>query len=472
MKQPFSLFIVEDERKMREILKINLSRRYDTLFYDSAEEALEGFKRRKPDLILTDVRLPGIDGIELMAKVKSVDKHIPFIVFTGYGSIDHAVETIRKGAFDYLEKPIKIDNLIQSIERVRSYITVYKSSSKAPTQYRIALEDGDFEIINRDPATRQMLNLSQKASQFDSPIIIIGETGTGKELCARFIHERSGRGGAFVELNCASIPKDLLEGELFGYKKGAFTGAIKDYEGKIALSHKGTLFLDEIAELPLELQAKLLNVLEIPEYYPIGSNVKRKIDLRIITATNKNLRKIVDTGGFREDLYYRIAVIPIKLPPLRERRSDIFPLVNYFLGQKGKNYVITPEAKLKLLGYTWPGNVRELRNVIERSILLANDDRIIRDVIFDADSYEPFEREKNAVPEDIPERWEDFKGFKSSIVRARKKELERLFIEKLLIRNGGNISACSRSAGIDRRQLQDMIKKLDIDVTIFREARG
>lgn len=274
-----------------------------------------------------------------------------------------------------------------------------------------------------------------------------------------------------MELNCASIPKDLLEGELFGYKKGAFTGAVNDYEGKITLSHKGTLFLDEIAEFPLELQAKLLNVLEIPEYYPIGSNVKRKIDLHIITATNKNLRKIVDTGGFRVDLYYRIAVIPIKLPPLRERRSDIFPLVDYFLGEKGKNFAITPEAKLKLLGYPWPGDVRELRNVIERSILLANDDHIIRDVIFDTDSYDLFSKDTNAVPDDIPEHWEEFKKFKSSIVKARRKELEKLFIEKLLIRNGGNILACARSAGIDRRQLQDMIKDLEIDATIFREGR-
>jgi len=471
MEMHFSLFVVEDEQKMREILKINLSRRYDTRFYDNAEEALEGFRHKRPDLIVTDVRLPGIDGIELMERVKAIDKNIPFIIFTGYGSITHAVETIRKGAFDYLEKPIKIDNLIQSIERMRSYIAVYRSSSKAPTHYRISTAGKGFEFVTRDPATRQMLNLSQKASQFDSPILIIGETGTGKELCARFIHERSGRRGPFVELNCASIPKDLLEGELFGYKKGAFTGAVNDYEGKIALSHKGTLFLDEIAELPLELQAKLLNVLEIPEYYPIGSNVKRKIDLHIITATNKNLRKTVDTGGFRADLYYRIAVIPIKLPPLRERKGDIFPLVDYFLDEKGKNFVITPEAKLKLLSYPWQGNVRELRNVIERSILLANDDHIIRDVIFDTDSYDLFTKDTNAVPDDIPERWEEFKKFKSSIVKVRTKELEKLFIEKLLIRNGGNISACARSAGIDRRQLQDMIKNLGIDATIFREGR-
>lgn len=472
MEPRFSLFVIEDEYKMREILKINLAGRYEVSFYDSAEEALQGFQQKRPDLIVTDVRLPGIDGIELMEKVKAVDQQVPFIVFTGYGSINHAVETIRKGAFDYLEKPIKVENLIQSIERVRSYIAVYRSSAKLPTQYRITIDGDMYEFVTRDPATRQMLNLAQKASQFDSPILIIGETGTGKELCARFIHERSERKGPFVELNCASIPKDLIEGELFGYKKGAFTGAVSDYEGKIALSDGGTLFLDEIAELPLELQAKLLNVLEIPEYYPIGSNVKRRINLHIITATNKNLRKTVDTGGFRCDLYYRIAVIPIKLPPLRERKCDIFPLVDFFLGQKGKNHVVTPEAKLRLLGYSWPGNVRELRNVLERSMLLAESNNIVQDVIFDTDSYDSFKIEEGPVPDNIPDKWEAFKGFKAKIVKKQRRELEKLFVEKLLIKNGGNISACSRTAGIDRRQLQDMIKELNIDTSLFREKRG
>jgi DNA-binding NtrC family response regulator len=471
MNNGFSIYVVEDEQKMMEILKLNLSEKYNVHFFSSAEDALDGIQRKKPDLIITDVRLPGMDGIELMEKIKRVDQTIPFIVFTGYGSIDHAVNTMRKGAFDYLEKPIKIENLIQSIDRVRSYVAVYKSPSRPLTHYKIIIEDEEFEFVTNDPATRQMLNLAQKASQFNSPILIIGETGTGKELCARFIHERSERKGPFVVINCASIPKDLLEGELFGYKKGAFTGAVQDYAGKIALSHQGTLFLDEIAELPLELQAKLLNVLEIPEYYPIGSNVKKKIDLNLITATNKNLRNRVEEGLFRSDLYYRVAVIPIKLPTLRERKCDIFPLVDYFLKNRNQSYVITPEAKLRLLGYSWPGNVRELRNVIERSMLLTDNENIIRDVIFDSESYNSSMSKEPEVLGDIPDTWEEFKSFKSNIVRDRRKQLERLFIEKLLIKNGGNISACARSAGIDRRQLQDMIKELNIDATLFREGR-
>jgi DNA-binding NtrC family response regulator len=468
MNNGFSIYVVEDEHKMMEILKLNLTNRYRVQFYNSAEDALDGFNKKRPDLIITDVRLPGMDGIELMEKIKLVDQNIPFIVFTGYGSIDHAVETMRKGAFDYLEKPIKIDNLIQSIDRVRSYVTVNKSSLKPPNRYHITIEGEEFEFVTRDPATRQMLNLAQKASQFNSPILIIGETGTGKELCAWFIHEQSERKGPFVVINCASIPKDLLEGELFGYKKGSFTGAVQDYAGKIALAHKGTLFLDEIAELPIELQAKLLNVLEIPEYYPIGSNVKKKVDFNLITATNKNLRNCVDDGLFRVDLYYRIAVIPIKLPPLRERKCDIFPLVDYFLRNKTQNYVITPEAKLRLLSHTWPGNVRELRNVMERSLLLVGGENIIKEVIFDSDSYSTFMCNETDVPDEIPETWEEFKSFKSNIVKNRRREIEKLFIEKLLIKNSGNISACSRGAGIDRRQLQEMIRELNIDAALFR----
>ncbi|MBN2322918.1 MAG: sigma-54-dependent Fis family transcriptional regulator [Spirochaetes bacterium] len=471
MEQRFSVFVVEDERKMRDILRINLDPRYEVKFYENAEEALEEYYKKTPDLIVTDVRLPGIDGIELMERIKAVDKKTPFIVFTGYGSINHAVETIRKGAFDYLEKPIKIESLIQSIERVRSYVAVFRSTAKPPTQYGINVDGEQMEIVTRDPATRQMLNLAQKASMFDSPILIIGETGTGKELCARYIHESSGRRGPFVELNCASIPRNLLEGELFGYKKGSFTGALSDYEGKIGLSHGGTLFLDEIAELPLELQSKLLNVLEIPEYYPIGSNKKRKINLHIITATNKNLRKIADTGEFRSDLYYRIAVIPIKLPPLRERKCDVLPLVDYFIGKKDKKYVVTPDAKLRLMSYSWPGNVRELRNVLERSMLFAETDNIVHDVIFDTDSYSSFENGMYTAVDEAPERWEDFKRFKSTALKARKEELERIFVERLLVKNGGNISACARVSGMDRRQFQELIKALGIDTTIFRGGR-
>jgi DNA-binding NtrC family response regulator len=379
---------------------------------------------------------------------------------------------MKKGAFDYLVKPIKIENLIQSVDRALSYIEISKISMKFDREYKIWINEMNVEFVTSDPATIEMLNLSQKASQFHSPILIIGETGPGKELVARYIHERSKRGGPFVKLNCASIPKDILEGELFGYKKGAFTGAVQDYEGKIALSDGGTLFLDEIGELPLEIQAKLLHVIEIPEYYPIGSNTKKTVKLHLVAATNRNLRRMVDDGQFRHDLYYRIAVIPIVIPPLRERRGDILPLVDYFIEERKADVILSPEAKLKLIEYSWPGNVRELINVMERSVLMSKNGNFLKDVIIDAESFLSEDYELGHFSSDVPDTWEEFKQYKSGIVKGKKEELERLFIEKLLIKNNGNISVSARNAGIDRRQFQDMIRTLGIDVTLFKSVKS
>jgi DNA-binding NtrC family response regulator len=466
------IFIVEDELKMREILRINLSNRYNVSYYSAAEKALRDIHQKHPELIVTDVRLPGIDGIELMEKVKKLQSSITFIVFTGYGSINHAVETMKKGAFDYLVKPIKIESLIQSIDRALSYIEITKSSPRMDREYKVLINEMNIEFVTSDPATIEMLNLSQKASQFHSPILINGETGTGKELVARYIHERSERKGLFVKLNCASIPKDILEGELFGYKKGAFTGAVQDYDGKIALSDGGTLFLDEIGELPLEIQAKLLHVLEIPEYYPIGSNTKKTVKLHLVTATNRNLRRMVGDGQFRHDLYYRIAVIPIGIPPLRERRGDILPLVDYIIKERKKEVILSPDAKLKLIEYSWPGNVRELINVIERSILMSKNGNFIKDVIIHAEDFHSDDHTLSHFTDEVPDTWEDFKKYKSGIVKEKKDELERLFIEKLLIKNNGNVSLSARSAGIDRRQFQDMIRTLGIDTSLFKSGKG
>ena len=468
-KKPL-IFIIEDEKKMMEIFRINLSNRFNISYYNIAESALHDVVALHPALIVTDVRLPGLDGIAFMEKVKKSTPALPFIVFTGYGSIDHAVETMKKGAFDYLVKPIKIENLIQSINRALSYIKISRSTLLLEREFKVRIDEMNAEFITHDPATIEMLNLAQKASQFNSPILIVGETGTGKELVARYIHDRSDRKGPFVKLNCASIPRDILEGELFGYRKGAFTGASHDYEGKIALSGNGTLFLDEIGELPLEMQAKLLHVLEIPEYYPLGSNVKRTVDLHLIAATNRNLRRMVDEERFRQDIYYRIAVIPLSIPPLRERRGDILPLVDYFVHKRSTDMIISPEAKLKLLGYSWPGNVRELVNVMERSMLMTKNGSILEDVIIDAEGDPGVVQGRDDLSEKVPDTWTAFKRFKSGILRKRKGELERLFIEKLLIRNNGNISLSARNAGIDRRQFQDMIKALGIDTSLFRRA--
>ncbi len=462
------IFIIEDEMKMMEIFRINLTNRFNVSYYSDAESALHELKALHPSLIVTDVRLPGLDGIAFMEKVKKTNPSIPFIVFTGYGSIDHAVETMKKGAFDYLVKPIKIENLIQSMTRALSYIEISRSATPLEREFKVHINEINMEFITHDPGTIEMLNLAQKASQFSSPILIVGETGTGKELVARYIHERSGRKGPFVKLNCASIPKDILEGELFGYKKGAFTGASQDYKGKIALSDNGALFLDEIGELPLEIQAKLLHVLEIPEFYPLGSNIKRTVNLHLIAATNRNLRRMVDEERFRRDLYYRIAVIPLSIPPLRERRSDILPLVDFFTRGRNADMIVSPEAKLKLLEYSWPGNIRELINVLERSMLMAKNNSILENVVIETEGSDGELQGEGSLSEEIPDTWTAFKRYKSSVLKGRKEELERRFIEKLLIKHNGNISQSARKAGIDRRQLQDMIKALGINTSIFK----
>ena len=462
------IFIIEDEKKMMEIFRINLANRFNVSYYSDAESALRELKALHPSLIVTDVRLPGLDGIAFMEKVKKTNPSIPFIVFTGYGSIDHAVETMKKGAFDYLVKPIKIENLIQSITRALSYIEISSSATPLEREFKVQINEINMEFITHDPGTIEIINLAQKASQFSSPILIVGETGTGKELFARYIHERSGRKGPFVKLNCAAIPKDILEGELFGYKKGAFTGASQDYKGKIALSDNGTLFLDEIGELPLEIQAKLLHVLEIPEFYPLGSNIKRTVNLHLIAATNRNLRRMVDDQRFRRDLYYRIAVIPLSIPPLRERRNDILPLVDFFARGRNADMIVSPEAKLKLLEYSWPGNVRELINVIERSMLMAKNNSILENVVIETEGNDRELQGEGSLSEEVPDTWTAFKRYKSGVLKGRKEELERLFIEKLLITHNGNISQSARKAGIDRRQLQDMIKALGINTSLFK----
>jgi DNA-binding NtrC family response regulator len=464
------IFIIEDERKMTEIFRLNLSKEFNISYYADAEKALDEVQKLHPELIVTDVRLPGMDGISFMEKVKNLYPTLPFIVFTGYGSINHAVDTMKRGAFDYLAKPINIAALTQSIKRALSYVKIEKSAPVLQREYKVNIDEIHAQFVTHDPATIDMLTLAQKASRFDSPILISGETGTGKELVARYIHERSGRKGNFVKLNCASIPRDILEGELFGYKKGAFTGASQDYEGKIALSGGGTLFLDEISELPLDIQAKLLHVLEIPEFYPLGSNIKRTVDLHLISASNRNLRAMVDSNLFRQDLFYRIAVIPITIPPLRERRNDILPLVDYFADAKGATLIVSPSSKLKLLEHIWPGNVRELFNVLERSMLMANKKNILDDVVIDVLEAKRDATGEQELTEHIPSTWRAFKSFKSADLKLRKHDLERIFIEKLLIQHGGNISRCARSAGIDRRQLQDMIKALGIDASLFRES--
>ncbi|MCD6123165.1 MAG: sigma-54-dependent Fis family transcriptional regulator [Spirochaetales bacterium] len=446
--------IIEDEKKLLDLLLFNLRDSFDVAGYTDAESFLRKYKTEKPSVIITDVRLPGMSGLELLHYVKKDAAHLPVIIMTAYASIDQAVAAVKAGAYDYLTKPVKVKQLTAIIERAVQFNS--SINLEAP------LFPKTIEFITKDPATIEQLNLAARVAGTTVPILILGETGTGKEIISDLIHRASKRKGKFVRINCAAIPGELLEAELFGHKKGAFTGAYNDRIGKLELADNGTIFLDEIGEMPTALQAKLLRVIEEKSFYPVGGNSLLHSDLRIIAATNKNLKKEIEDGKFRADLYYRIAVVPIRIPPLRERKEDIRLIAEHFLKEiikKEETPALTIDEPVYtiLTQYYWPGNVRELRNVITHMALLATTERITleelpKEIIDSADS---------ALQ--IPEYYEELVERKKIVRHEAVSQLEILFLRKLLIQNNWNISHAARSSKMDRRLLQNMMKKYGIE---------
>ena len=446
--------IIEDEKKLLDLMLFNLKDYFRIEGYQNSESFLKKYKTEKPSVIVTDVRLPGMSGLELLHYIKKDSAHLPVIIMTAYASIDQAVTSIKAGAYDYLTKPVKIEQLKTIIDRAVQFSS--SINLDAP------LFPNNKEFITQDPATVEQLNLAARVAETTVPILILGETGTGKEIISDLIHRASKRTGKFIRINCAAIPGELLEAELFGHKKGAFTGAYSDRIGKLELAHRGTIFLDEIGDLPITLQAKLLRVIEEKSFYPVGSNSLKHADLRIIAATNKNLRKEVEDGKFRADLYYRLAVVPIRIPPLRERKQDIRLIAQKFLTeiiQKGETPALTIDEPVYtvLAQYHWPGNVRELRNVITHMALLATTNRITleelpKEIIDSADSLLQ-----------IPEYYDELLERKKIVRREAVSQLEILFLRKLLIKNNWNISRASRNSKMDRRLLQNMMKRYGIE---------
>lgn len=358
------ILILDDEESMNIWLEAGLKRKgYSIFTYTEPEEALKKIKNEKIDLFISDVKMPMMDGIDFLQKAKKINPDIKGILMTAFGSIEGVIEGFREGAADFLIKPFSLDELYERIKRVESKpITSVESEGE--------------EIIFASDEMKNVLDLVGNIARTDTTVIIYGETGTGKELIAKRIHRLSHRSkGKFLTVNCAALPENLLESELFGYKKGAFTGAYKDKVGLLKVANGGTFFMDEISEMPMSLQAKLLRVLQEKEITPIGGHLPEKIDVRIIVATNKNLKIMVDKNLFREDLYYRLNVIPINIPPLRERERDIQILVEYFTEKYSKKYNMTKpnideRAIKKFKKYNWPGNIRELENIIERMIIM------------------------------------------------------------------------------------------------------
>ncbi len=371
-----TILIVEDDESLRRVLEFNLEEvGYRVLTASTGESGLETFRTERPPLVITDIQMPGISGIEVLKAIKKETPETLVIVITAYGSVEKAVEAMKLGAYDYLTKPFGRDELRLTVDKALSYRDLQEENARLRTELS---DQVDFSsIIGISEAMQQVFGMVRRVAATEASVLILGESGTGKELVARAIHYGSERrAGPFVPVNCAAIPSELLESELFGHVRGAFTGAIKERKGKFELADGGTLFLDEVGELALELQPKLLRALQEREIEPVGGT-PRKVDVRVVTATNRDIEEEVGKGRFRDDLYYRLAVIPIYLPALHERKEDIPLLVRHFVTKyAGPEIKINDALFARMQAYPWPGNVRELENAVERMLILRRGDTL------------------------------------------------------------------------------------------------
>jgi two-component system nitrogen regulation response regulator NtrX len=441
------VLIVDDEEGIRESLSgIFEDEGYNVLTSSSGEEALRILKEQNPELILLDVWLPGIDGVQTLKDIKNMKPDLPVIMISGHGNIELAVKATKMGAYDFLEKPLSLERVLLAAKRAleRRTLEIENTTLKQDLIKK-------WKLIGNSQKMNQLLEQIDLAAQSNSRVLILGESGSGKELVAHILHVKSNRvDKSFVEMNCAAIPQELIESELFGHEKGSFTGAFERKKGKFELADQGTLFLDEVGDMSLATQSKVLRVIETQEFQRVGGNKNIKVDVRIITATNKDLGEEVRKGNFREDLFYRLNVIPILVPPLRHRKDDIPALIEYFLkyfaaeyGQKPKK--ITSEALKLLEAYDWPGNIRELRNVIERVVIMTPSDTVTP---------------KNIVIGESARS--DY--FTFGTLREARDSFEKDFITKKLEENNWNISRTAELLNIERSNLHKKIKAYNIKI--------
>ncbi len=378
---PARILVVDDDENLRWVLETQLSDAgYSVATAKDGEEALELIEREPPSLVLSDLKMPKLPGMELLARVKKLHPELPVVIFTAFGSIKSAVQAMRAGAWDYLTKPIDSDELLMIIQRALEHSRLLEEvhTLRASLDAKFGFEN----IIGKSDKLLSALDMAARAARSGATILIRAETGTGKDLLARAIHFNSPRKDQpFVTINCGAIPRDLLESELFGYTKGAFTGAMANKKGKVEMAHGGTLFLDEIGEMPGELQVKLLRLIQQGEVEKVGAASTLHVDVRIIAATHRDLKAMIEDGTFREDLFYRLAVIPLDLPPLRERAGDIPELLRHFFVEArerlGRPELELPDALMPhFQNYRWPGNIRELENVVERLVVLSRGETI------------------------------------------------------------------------------------------------
>jgi len=459
------VLIVDDEPDMVEnCVRILKPAGYECLTTTDARRGLVMLESERPDLLLSDLKMPGVDGMELLHRAHELDPALPVIMITAFATIESAVAAVKEGAFDYLPKNFSVDQLRVAVDRALRHRSLQRENRSLKDQ--LAQTYGLENIIGRSPAMSRIFELVRKAARSEANILVIGESGTGKELIARAIHANSPRvSQPFVPVDCASLPEQLLESELFGHEKGAFTGAIRTKQGLVESAHRGTLFLDEIGELPLSLQVKLLRVLQERQIRRVGGTGLVDVDVRLVSATNRDLREATVKGQFREELYYRINVIAIQLPPLRDRAGDVKLLVQAFLKRYGQGRVrgVDDEAMVALERYRWPGNVRELQNVVERACALADTETICRRDLPD------HVLGLGEVPLPVPPAGTDAalpeSGTDLTLKDAKERwmaVLEASYLRDLLARNDGNISAAAKAAGIDRKTFHRLINKHDL----------
>jgi two-component system, NtrC family, response regulator AtoC len=442
-----NILVVDDEEPFRRLLKNELTRKgYTVSVAADGGEALRLLSSNVFDAILLDVVMPGMDGLSLMKTLKEDPQAPPIIVLTGKATVETAVEAMKNGAYDYLTKPYKLDELVIVVDRACEYSRLSVKSKLL--EQELVRKETPFEVIGTSRQLKDILTLIRKVAPTDSPVFIQGESGTGKELVANTVwHNSKRKDTPFIALNCASLSENLIESEIFGHEKGAFTSAYALKHGLVEVADKGTLFLDEIGEMPVGLQAKLLRFLDSGEFRRVGGNKAMRVDVRLITATNKDLPEMIKAGTFREDLYYRLNVITVTIPPLRERKEDIPELARYFMKKYSRKLSkvvtdFTGEALELLTGYHWPGNVRELENVIERAMILCESDKV---------GAEDLSIPSAATIAEL--------GTNPSL-----EEMEKNYILRVLKEANGNQSKASQLLGIDRKTLYLKLKKYGISI--------
>lgn len=458
------ILLVDDEKNITLVMQAMLQKAgYETVAFNDSAAALHAISEEDFDVVITDLYMPGPGGMEILDLCKKDHPHLPVVIITAFGTVESAVAALKSGAFDYVTKPFDQAELLAVVKKA---VTTHDLRQNEPVVLISAQPQGpseiplDSSIVGSSPQMQEIFKIISKIADSPATVLIQGESGTGKELVAYEIHRRSARASKpFIKINCGAIPATLIESELFGYERGAFTGAVGTKPGRFELAHEGTLFLDEVAEMPLEMQVKLLRVLQQQEFERVGGVNTIHVDVRIITATNRDLEAEVRAGRFREDLFYRLNVVPIRVPPLRERREDIDSLVRYFLQQFNTKLArgvtsATPETLASLRNHSWPGNIRQLENVLERMVLMAEGS-----VLQPADLPEEI---AHVDPGRGGETATEVRSTFKDIVKRQTQALERGLIEKALEENSGNVTRTAEKLGLSRKGLQLKLKELGI----------